>query len=787
VNCQSTASFFVALLLGLASLHSAQGQAVSADRVRLGHRFEQLARLTLVAADQSHPDQLERAYILLDRAIQLDPNVAERWLLFREAAMATDRQDKADDAVRQYLRLNPTDDVAQLQMIDQLVESKQTADERLDFFTRIIEGPASKNFSAALRSRIAYRAAVLQAELGERERYTSLLATALQLDPTNKNAAFESYRVISGDPKSSAKDSAAALFTLFMADPTDPATHAMIADMQFARGFYAGAVDWYVTAERAQAARQGGIDAALVHNWAMALWGSGQSAAALQLLGYLDPPPPADGGQDPTEEGQPQPSAPLETLMLRAVIAASGAGELKLDERFDALSGQFDTLLAASPKDRDLLVGRAWAHLLCNRNIDQVAPITDQIDDDEVKSLLTGWLQLRSGETDKAAATLSGIEDPGATLGLGLIAEAREKPETAIERFRAVAQSSPDDIFGLTAVSHLRRLSVSPPTSSEARQIANLFGEIPNHLREMARTPLRFIQLKLTAPKMRYDYAEPIEATLEIRNVSSYPLGLGPMSTVPTRVLLLPVVRVNKQPGPPIAPIIIDAHRSLTLPARRSMSIPIRIDVATVSQVLNLYPTSQVGIDVVAVLNPRLAGNGKFEPGRLGSAVQVRNLVRNATPPSPAFVDTMIAQLSNTDPALVMNALGMIIPISQQMPTEPAEAAAMADRIIAAVGNVFGDLTPIQQAYAVTLVQQGEQLARRPYGELLAEAAKSDATLVQLALLATQVDELDSPTLNAALRRPDRSDPLRRFAESLRTAIERRDAAAAEAETDEAD
>jgi len=764
----------VLFLIAVAALSAAPlaAQPIPADRVRLAHRLEQIARLTLAGAGESADGAIERAHVLLDRASELNPDDAERWLLVAEAAQATDRPDAARQALREYLRLRPSDDVAQLRMIDQLVADKQTVEDRLDFYQRIIDGPAARSFSSALRSRVALRAAVLNAEQGDRDAYTQLLGQALQLDPTNHDAALESFRVISSKTDSKLSDRAAALFTLFMADPSDAATHAIIADMQFTRGFYAGAVDWYVTAERAQAARGGSIDAALVHNWAMALWGSGQSAAAMQLLGYLDPPKPEDAPED-----QPAPSAALETLMLRCVIAATGKGEMNLDDHFKALSDAFDRAAAEADDDAELRSGRIWAHLLCDRAIADVQPLIAQVDDDATKPLLTGWLAMRQGETEEAAKQLEPLAetDPRARLGLGLLAEQQGEADQAVDHYTQVYRAVPNDIFGLTAVAQMRKLSASPPVAADVRKLANLFAAVPPELRNMAAEPMKFIQLRLTADPLRYEYGQPITAVLELRNVSNYPLALGPDGTIPTRVLLLPQVRINRQAGPQVAPIVLDIHRTLSLGPRRSLSVPVRLDVTSVAQMLEVYPTANVGITVTAVLNPRIARNGRFEPGRLGSAAQLRSVVRQATPPAPPFIESMIGQLSDTDPALVADALGMLIPLSQQLPAEPVETAELADRAADAVNNVFDDLSAVQKAWAVTLVRQDQAVTRQPYAPLLEAAGRSESDLVHLALLATQVDRVDAPLLNAALRRPDRHDPVRRFAEHLRDALQQRD------------
>jgi len=795
---------WVVALCGPAFLGVGAADAAPPDRARVAHRLEQIARLTLsgqsVRADADH--RIERAYILLDQANQLDPDHAERWLLLAEAAAATDRADAARSALRQYLRLRPGDDVAQLRLIEQLVDAKQTVDDRLAFYRRIAEGPASGNFSNALRSRVAYRAAVLSAEQGDRQQYTRLLGKALQLDPTNKAAAAESFRAIAADPDSSLSDRAAALFTLFQADPTDPATHAMIADFQFTRGFYVGAVDWYVTAERLQAARGGAIDAAVVHNWAMALWGSGRSAAALQLLGYLDPPPPdqSDEADEPDESGQPDGApadgleapptdagrAPLETLMLRAVIAAAGADEATVDKHFSVLADRFEQ---ADPADADLRLARCWAYLLCDRNPAKVNALLPKVADEPTRELLAGWLALRTGNDDRAAATLGALADadPRAKLGLGVLAEKRDEIDKALGLYTQVYQARPDDIFGLTAVSHMRRLSASPPVAGDVRQAANLFAAVPADLRNMAANPMKFIQLKLTPESSRYDYGQPINATLELRNVSNQPLSLGPDGAVPTQVLLMPSIRLNRQPGPQLSPVVLDMHRTLMIGPRRSLALPVRLDLGVTSQILNMFPTAHAGLNVVAVLNPRIAPNGKFEPGPLGSAVQTRGIVRTATPPSPELVDRMISQLASTDPVLVIDALGILIPLTQQLPADQPDTAELADRAIEAVRRVFDDLSPMQQAWAVSLVQINPDATRSPFSGLVDQAARSESDLVILTLLATQVRSNDSSMLNAALRRPDRNDPIRRYAEHLRTAIEQAEAAEAQAEAENAE
>ncbi|MHB1158338.1 MAG: tetratricopeptide repeat protein [Phycisphaerales bacterium] len=765
----------------------------------LAHRLTMLARRTLVSTDQAQPQpaRLTQSRILLEQANALDGSDPERWLLTAEAQSLCDDRDAQIDALKQYMRLAPTDDAAQLRLIDLLTAKMQTADLRLAYLLKIVEGPSADRFSAPLRSRVALRAAILAAELGQPDQYGRLLTMALQLDSTNKQAAAESLRVLSASEKSTAQERAAAMLTLFQADPADGRAHAAIGRMLMSMAQYADAADWFAGAARIDSANRRTGSISLLHEWALALWGAGRGSDAISLLAQLDPPAPKGGGDSspppPAPEAdaksdKPQPPAnpdwpPLDSLMLRVAILANNGTSAdlavafkRLDERLDAEFRRGQLIAPAPGIATGPAAARVWAQLLCDQNTDQTAALLDKLATQPDSAnlqlpLMRGWLAMRTGQLDIATQLLTPLADADPRAALGLAMAELKQPDAkdqAIRHLRQVVLRSPTDIFGMTAASQLRRMSLPLLAPADAQQVAAVFAAVPVSLRQMAADPMRFVQVRLVCSSVRYDFGQPITATLEIRNVNTYPLSMGPDGSIPTRLFLSPSVSVDLRPVPPLSPMVMDVSRRLRIEPLRSLSIPVRLDSADLGLLLTDAPWSRIQIGELAILNPTVTSGGAFVPGMLGSTAFLRDLVRRNVAITQQAVQQKISELGSSDPAAAMRAMAMLVAVLSQ-PAEEIHFPRPHDDIARAMVAAFPGYSPVQQAYLVSLIPPNDIVVKQ-LADVLSAAAQANHPLVQLTMLATQVHKVDDPILNAGLRGGDMT--INAFAAATRTVLE---------------
>jgi len=807
-------------LLGLVTVLAtfAAASAATAEpspRTLLAQRFDALAREAMQGAAEADAPALTQALILLERAAALDPDDAERWHLRAQALRLAGDTAALTEALKRYVALRPDDDVAQLELVRLLAARRQTAEAKVDYYLRIIEGRFADRFSAPLRSRLAYEAAVLQRQRGETEPYLRLLGRALSLDGTNKAAAAESFQALNDDPDASLSERAAALFTLFNADPTDLEVRQVVAESLMGLRLYDEAAAWLNDLAALQREVLGSVELGTAHDRVLALWGAGRSDEALALLARIsrrpdapasegaadEAPPNGEAGAAPPAETPPAPDAapqterdatagdwpPVETLLLRLAIARS------LDQA-DLVRPALEALherLAADPEPEDSTTGRVqrlnvliWAHLLAGEQLDRAAALIDRLVEAEpgaepetlALALWRGWLALHRGDRAEARRLLEPLADADPRARL-VLAETLDDPEARREQWRRVIERESSSLTGLLAVARLRQAEALPPVSTEARRTANLFAEVPEHLQRVWEQPMQFVQMNLKPIEYRSLPPEPIEITIELRNVYTEPLGLGPDATLPSRVLLVPTVRYLDGRAGRVEPIVVDMRRRLTPPAQHSVAVTTRVDVGQLGAVLEASPNDRIQINISAVLNPQISPEGVFVPGLLGSTQRLGNLARQSAGADGEQLDPLLEQMRRGQGTAAMVAAARLLPTAAELVEDrPSDA----ERLAAAAVEVWPDLSIEQRAWVLSFLAP-EGSAAPLFAELRRLAGQSDDPLVQLTLLATQVTEPDDPLLNQALR--GEAGPLKRFAEARRRTLQQqaeREAAARE-------
>ena len=115
-----------------------------------------------------------------------------------------------------------------------------------------------------------------------------------------------------------------------------------------------------------------------------------------------------------------------------------------------------------------------------------------------------------------------------------------------------------------------------------------------------------------------------------------------------------------------------------------------------------------------------------------------------------------IRELGSADPAIAMRAMAMLVAglpkNDQATDTQTQQAPAITKALVA----IWPRISPIQQAYLMSLIPRNEQVAKE-LAPLLTAAVRSTRPLVRLTLLATQVHKVDDPILDASLRDSDRT------------------------------
>lgn len=259
---------------------------VGVGEQRLAHRFNQWAQELMSQGYGDEQDRVEAALTLLEAASQLDGANAEIHRLTIEAMQMSGRREGLNKTLGAYLRLVPTDDVAQLKLIGLLVDGADTVEARLLIYERLLNGRGAQSLSAALRSRVALGAALYHRETGDLKQYGQYLKQAVTLDESNPDAAFEAYLFLE-ERGVGRVQRANALLNVLAAAPTRSDLHIRLARLLMECGLYDAAANWFDSASWLWATEGYPDEIAMgliVNEWALSVWGAGQPQAALNLI-----------------------------------------------------------------------------------------------------------------------------------------------------------------------------------------------------------------------------------------------------------------------------------------------------------------------------------------------------------------------------------------------------------------------------------------------------------------------------------------------------------------------
>ena len=244
---------------------------------------DQLIRMTRQALgneQQPRPDQLTRAHVLLDLALEISPEDAQLLRLTAELSRRMGDEPTYRRMLTRYCRLRPADDAAQLDLVLASVSSHQTLPQRAKAVQGLLEGEGAEALTAALRSRLASYLARTAYESGDNDQSLAWIKRAVALDQSNKEAAKLAIAVVDASRASSKLAIGTALLMVIRADPLDPKPRLDLAQLLLEQGAYAEAAEQYEAAEKLGSAP----DVRMIHEWALALAAAGQTDRAVALL-----------------------------------------------------------------------------------------------------------------------------------------------------------------------------------------------------------------------------------------------------------------------------------------------------------------------------------------------------------------------------------------------------------------------------------------------------------------------------------------------------------------------
>jgi tetratricopeptide (TPR) repeat protein len=514
-------------------------------------------------------DDFVLAGAVLDRALQATPDDAD--LLRRRVEMAWNAGDQATylEATERLVRADPTDSVSVMRLVAARVARLQTMEDRLAAYERLL-GPGGAALDPAVRSRLAVDAALLLRERGDDAGHARRILDALELDPTNKEAAYLALRFFD-ERDDNPERRLDLLRTLLMADPVDPQILLELGRFLLGAGAGEQGLRFFELGDRFL--KIGGVAGEATE--AELMFAEWRARGPARIVERLNDIVRAQRYREkielemrerysvPGPRPEPQFLTPAAEQIRMSAAAQMGDTETfrssfadlsaAVEQRFRQIMEPAglpphvkisDLVAALRPLILELQVFRLWL------GVD-----TDKVDADLQKyrellpprmsvpyRMYEGWRLLREGDALGALAIFSTEQAVGpweighveALLALGRV-------EEAARRMERMARTDPTSLGGVWAAWKREQLGLVTEKERElAARLTDLARSIPSWLDDMIRNPRQAVTLTATPVNDSPTVLEPARLRIRLRNSSPMPLSLGSDRSISTRYLLAP-------------------------------------------------------------------------------------------------------------------------------------------------------------------------------------------------------------------------------------------------------
>ncbi len=560
---------------------------------------------------------------------------------------------KAIELLNAYRKLEPTDELAQVQTIDLLVDQMESADARKTYLSQVV---GSESVSAAVRSHAGVKLYSLLIESGDDAAAAEQLKKAIAVNPANPKALqLHLERLYASDAKPDVR--AAALVDLLKSNPMQPASIAALAQ-ELAR---VGASDEAITMYRAAFDMNNALgvapDASDVINLSAMLLASDKAADAASLAASATQLAPSSArawymrAMVEKKTGNQQNltaivfearSALVKNLMVLHRVVDPNSPEITEntvaampDVRADAAKIEPSSNLGRSYAAA--LGDVAWLDIYFGNNpldpviAEAIVSLTGENSVDITR--LQGFAALASGQTDEAAVKLGAIADRDALAKVGMLAIKLKKGESK-DALRPEASkllaSMPVDVWSSTVRQTLADLSPLTFETPDKASVIAASAKLPTDWLNFVRNTGNFYLMELIPVNVGVGVGEPMLMRLRLQNVGKYPLVIGPGGVIGQRVAIDAQVRgLAEQYFPGVA--IGRVSGQLVLQPRQSVQTTVRIDSPELNGFISSAPHIPLTIYASAVSNPRIVqqpqGGAAVVPGPGGIRVQATRVM----------------------------------------------------------------------------------------------------------------------------------------------------------------
>lgn len=770
--------------------------------------LSRVALLDLRMQANPTPEDYRVAMLALDLARTYAPE--EPILLRRqiEAAWSAGMDARAVELTRALIRLDPADEVALLRVIATGIERIQTVEERLSAYERLL---GAQSVSPAVRSRLALDAAMLARETRDERRFVDLLATAAQLDSTNKEAAalaLAYYDQSVGGPVGRVE----MLANLLLADPVDPQVHGRLSDHLARGGAFEQALRFHDHEQHLLAAggRAPGVPAAL-HRIQLRWLAHGpqgladelelpllqERARLTQILRMMQERGEETQGMQQPSDILPAPDAAMLRMLLADAAgdptAASRASEdlrgstaerlrqmllATQGDRAEArkvallatqvraetalamvLAGVQTELVRADIRQANEAMDRAIADetMLGEIDVEVLTPAREQLN--LAVALLDTLDAIGTPEADERLADLKRrMEErtaPMAALAYAHALIAHGRTLDAQPLLRGIVREDPASTWGAWAHQELLDLGFGSPYP-DSSAIAAAAAAIPDWLDRMVEKPENFMAMSVHALEPSEHVTDITRLRLTLRNNSPIPLAVGPSAPISSRLLLSPVLDADLDRLTPVAiPEVSSVDTRLRLMPRERLEIDVWAGAGLAGWFLEAAGQRTTRTRWRVLQGFIYTRNASYRPGPMCLSAETGLIVRRPLPEMNFDGDRVVTRLLADDPA-VLPTLCTAIKSALIGPGTPAKGRDPApfERVMRAAGQRLSESTELEQVVMlVALPNTRLAQAMAPFDRIALENAAGPVGLG--AALLTRADDPEHPAFARAAQSED--------------------------------
>jgi len=725
-------------------------EQVALYRERLSRSFAQRAR-NLLQGSQIYLGMLECSKELLELSTELAPENPFIWRVALDLATTMEDGDPAaaelaSTALRRLNQLDPSNELVRLRVLLDAIEKRQTAEARIEAYRSLLEPDAIARIGDVVASRIAFDHAVLLRRTGDIEGFERELLRAIDLDPAFPDAielAAGYFRMRAPTRAIEAQ----ALRMAVIANPLRTPAALGLASLCLESGAYSVAADILkIEARVLDMPRPDPVLDAVLTDLCVALWGAGRTAEAFEEIALrqqaldqslLDELDRQNAVLSPAERAEIR--MPIAAALGTAVAAMAnslGGADAAVGVKNVAVS--FQTTIegierlgkdATSDEARQNAAKQAagqrlegaWALLwlngdlsLAKRWVEQAsahAPISD-----DAKARFDGMIAFRDGKTAEARALLEPIaeRDLAGGVGLAMVLEAEGDMRGAARRYLVAARKSPQSAMGVWSRDRLWALLGQQPSVIEGAEEVTAAAALPPAFLELMRDGSRKVLVRVRPRALEMRPWDPLLFDIELVNLSDWSLAIsreGPIAD--TMTINASVTVPGRTPGPPpFALIALD--RSLTLPARGAIVIPVDASLTDASATLRDDPISGAFLTLQGIMNWRTTATG-LEAGPLGSEGDSPLVHVQGEALTAEWVKDRLAALADPTQVPDPETIAMLAHAHRKVDRDPNEVLPGVAEALAGSGTTLADaarrLWPEARAWLVYAVPHGRGVA----------------------------------------------------------------------------